>query len=273
MAITADYHMHSNYSADSQSTMESMILSAIEKGLTHVCFTDHIDFEYPYGPNDDLQGKFEFNPDAYVYEAVRLKEKYEGKIFINVGLELGLQPHLARQNAIFAKQHEYDFIIGSSHVVDGMDPYNSEFFQGKTDEEAYRRYFESIYQNIKVYGNFDVYGHLDYVVRYGKSKNENFTYSKYGDIIDQILQNLIDNERGIECNTAGYDKGLNAPNPGFEILKRYNELGGEIITIGSDAHSPEKIAAHFDKAADILKAAGFRYYTIFDGRIPQFMKI
>lgn len=272
MAITADYHMHSNYSGDSEASMESMVLSAIDKGLTHICFTDHIDLEYPYSA-EDKPGMFEFNPDAYVYEAVRLKEKYDGKIFINVGLELGLQPHIARQNAIFVKQHDYDFVIGSSHVCNGIDPYYKEFFNGKTDEEAYREYFENIYENIRVFGNFNVYGHLDYIVRYGASKNTNFSYSKYSDIIDKILQKLIDSEKGIECNTAGYNAGLNAPNPCLDILKRYNELGGEIITVGSDAHAPERVGADFDKAAEVLKAAGFRYYTIFDGRMPQYLKL
>lgn len=272
MAITADYHLHSNYSGDSDATMESMILSAIEKGMTHMCFTDHYDIDYPYGP-EDTPGMFEFNHDAYVYEAVRLKEKYEGKIFINVGLEVGLQPQIARQNVILVKQHEYDFIIGSSHVCNGFDPYNKEFFAGKTDEQAYREYFESIYENIRVFTNFDVYGHLDYVVRYGASKNENFTYSKYSDVLDKILQKLIDSDKGIECNTKGYGKGLNQPNPCFDIIKRYHELGGEIITVGSDAHSPEFIGSDFDKAAEVLKAAGFRYYTIYDGRIPQQLKI
>lgn len=272
MALRADYHMHSNYSGDSDTTMESMILASIEKGLTHICFTDHIDFDYPYGA-EDTPGMFEFNTDAYFYEAARLKEKYINKINVNIGIELGLQPHLARQNAIFTKEHDYDFIIGSSHVCNGIDPYDARFFEGKTDEEAYRSYFQSILENIKVFGSFNVYGHLDYVVRYGKNRNENFCYDQYKDILDQILTKLIDKEIGIECNTAGYRKGLNNPNPCFDIIKRYHELGGEIITVGSDAHSPEEIASHYDLASDVLEAAGFRYYSIFDGRMPQYLKL
>lgn len=268
MTILADYHLHSNHSGDSGAKMEDMVLSAINKGLKYMCFTDHMDFDYPYGPND-TPGMFELNADRYIYEAACLKEKYAGQIGINIGLELGLQPHLIAKNTFFTISHEYDFIIGSSHVCNGIDPYNKAFFEGRTDEEAYRAYFQSILDNISAFDNYDVYGHLDYVVRYGQTTNKDFSYAKYADILDEVLKNLIEHQIGLECNTKGYAKGLNQPNPCFDILKRYRELGGEIITIGSDAHSPEEIGASFDLARDVLLEAGFHSYSIFDQRIPK----
>lgn len=272
MPITADSHLHSSFSGDSDTPMEEMILQGIRLGLTHMCFTEHNDFDYPV-TEPDPAGLFELNPDAYLYDFIKLKEKYEGRIRLCFGLELGLQPHLSKRNAAFAKEHEYDFIIGSSHICNGKDPYYPSFYEGRKQEDAYLEYFESILDNLESYSNFDVYGHLDYVVRYGPKKDEGYSYEAYRDILDRILERLIDMEKGIEINTAGLAKGMRQPNPCTGILRRYRELGGEVITTGSDAHSPEQIAYAFGQAADILKGCGFRYYATFEKRRPSFHKL
>lgn len=134
MPITADCHLHSSHSGDSDASMEDMIREGIRRGLTHMCFTEHNDFDFPVS-SDTPQGMFELNADAYLYDLIRLREKYAGQIHLLFGVELGLQPHLMRQNAIFAKAHDYDFIIGSSHVCGGQDPYYPTFFQGRSQEE------------------------------------------------------------------------------------------------------------------------------------------
>ncbi len=272
MPITADCHLHSSFSGDSDTPMEEMILQGIRLGLTHMCFTEHNDFDYPV-TEPDPAGLFELNPDAYLYDFIKLKEKYEGRIRLCFGLELGLQPHLSKRNAAFAKEHEYDFIIGSSHICNGKDPYYPSFYEGRKQEDAYLEYFESILDNLESYNNFDVYGHLDYVVRYGPKKDEGYSYEAYRDILDRILERLIDMEKGIEINTAGLAKGMRQPNPCTGILRRYRELGGEVITTGSDAHSPEQVAYAFGQAADILKGCGFRYYATFEKRRPSFHKL
>lgn len=272
MPITADYHIHTSFSGDSDSPMEKMILVGIRLGLTQMCFTEHQDFDYPVS-EETPEGYFDLNPDAYLYDFLTYREKYADKINLCFGIELGMQPHLSRKNAAFAKAHEYDFIIASSHVCNGKDPYYPAFYEGKTQEEAYREYFSSILDNLKVFSNFDVYGHLDYVVRYGPAKDEDYSYEKYHDILDAILEKLIENGKGIEINTAGLDRGLKDVHPCHAIIRRYKELGGEIITIGSDAHTPERIAAHFDKAADVLSECGFRYYCTFEKRSASFHKI
>jgi histidinol-phosphatase (PHP family) len=127
--------------------------------------------------------------------------------------------------------------------------------------------------NLQTDADFDVYGHIDYVVRYGPNKNRFYTYEKYSDVIDEILRTLIARGKGIELNTAGFKYGLGHPNPTEEILARYRELGGEILTIGSDAHAPEQIAYDFAKVTEILRQAGFRFYTVFTARKPEFKKI
>ena len=272
MPITADYHLHSSFSGDSDTPMEEMILKGIEFGLTRMCFTEHHDLDYPVTESTP-EGFFELNPDSYLYDFLKLKEKYADRISLCFGVELGMQPHLAQRNAAFAKAHDYDFIIASSHICNGRDPYYPAFYEGRSQEEAYLEYFASIPESLKSFSNFDVYGHLDYVVRYGPEKDAGYSYEKYRDIFDKILQQLTEMEKGIEINTAALAKGMREPNPCTGVLKRYHELGGEIITTGSDAHDPTQIAYAFGRAADILKDCGFRYYTTFEKRCPSFHKL
>ena len=170
------------------------------------------------------------------------------------------------------KQHEFDFIIGSSHICNKRDPYDPAFYEGRTEEEAYREYFQSEIDNLKKFSNFDVYGHLDYVVRYGPNKDKEYTYDKYKDLLDKIIDLLLEKEIGLEINTGGIKRGLKELHPLTAILKRYRKMGGEIITIGSDAHTPEGIANGFNRAAEVLSECGFKYYTIFENRLPEFKR-
>lgn len=272
MMITSDCHLHSHHSGDSKAPMEDMILRGIDLGLKTMCFTEHNDFDYPHNEDAD-DDDFLLNADSYLYELIGLKEKYADKIQLLFGVELGLQPECMRQNAIFAKSYDFDFIIGSSHICHGRDPYYPSFYEGRTEEEAYREYFSSILENIKKFQNFDVYGHLDYVVRYGPNRDQDYSYAKYRDILDAILTELLEKEKGIEINTGGIRRGMKDFNPCMDIIKRYRELGGELITIGSDAHKPEDIAAYFDRAGQVLKECGFDYYCVFEKRVPHFIKL
>ena len=263
-----DVHMHSQFSGDSQTPQEAMIQSAIEKGLSGICFTDHLDIDYPEEP-----GLFLLDLPNYTSSVSAYQKTYASKIPILLGVELGLQPHLAGLHEDILSQYPFDFVIGSSHVVHGMDPYYPAFYEGREEKAAYREYFESILENIAAFDGFDVYGHIDYVVRYGPTKNASYDWNDYKDIIDEILRQLISRGKGIEINTAGFKYGLGHPNPTEEILHRYRELGGEIITIGADAHQPEHVAYDFEKVPLILKDAGFNYFTVFRQRKPEFIKI
>lgn len=272
MAVTADCHLHTSHSGDSHAPMEEMIQRGIALGLNTMCFTEHNDFDYPDSP-EESGDIFVLNTDSYLYELIQMKEKYADRIRILFGVELGLQPQLMRKNAVYAKSYDFDFIIGSSHLCNGRDPYFPDFFEGRTDEEAYREYFASILENVKKFSNYDVYGHLDYVVRYGASRDRDYSYEKYRDLLDPILETLIEKGKGIELNTSGAAKGLRDLHPCTGVLKRYRELGGEIITVGSDAHTPDCVAGSFDRACEMLKACGFRYYTVFEKRLPEYHRL
>ena len=142
-----------------------------------------------------------------------------------------------------------------------------------TDREVYRETFQATMENLDAISSFDVLGHLDYVVRYGKEQSKQYSYREFTDEIDEILKKLLSMGKGIELNTAGWKYGLEFCHPHPEILRRYRELGGEIITIGSDAHRPEHAAYEFGKAATVLEACGFKYYTEFQDREPIFKQL
>ncbi len=268
--ITADYHIHSCFSSDSNTPLVNIIETSIQKGLDTICFTDHHDIDFPIS-EDGLD--FQLDTSNYLDTLHNLKETYAGQIDIQIGVELGLMGHIASEVKEYVNTYDFDFIIGSSHLVNKIDPYRPEYFYGKSETEAYRAYFESILENASVIKDYNVYGHLDYVVRYGPTKNLNFKYEDYADIFEEILKLLISDGKGIEINTAGLYKGLGYPHPHMDILKRYRALGGEIVTVGSDAHITQNIAHGFDAAAEYLSDAGFQYYTVFKHQRPEFRKL
>lgn len=263
-----DFHLHSDFSEDSTSPMEDMIKEGIKQNLKGMCFTEHMDLDFP-GNN------FTFLTDLAAYEKtfLQLKEKYQSQINLYFGLEVGLQPHLKKEIPVLCASKNFDFLIGSTHLVDRLDPYEPVFFENRTEIQAYQRYFEVLLKNLQTYSCFDTCGHIDYVVRYGPSKNTHYCYKNHSNILDEILKTLIDKEIGLECNTAGFKYGLGQPHPSMEILKRYRKLGGELLTLGSDAHAPCHIAFDFKKASDLLKSCGFKYYTIFKERKPEFIPL
>ena len=264
--------MHSYFSTDSSTPTEAMIQQAIQLGLQSVCLTEHNDMDYPL---EDGKVVFQLDLERYIAELLLLKEKYHNQIDIRIGIEQGLQPHLGTRTATYASEYAdtLDFIIGSTHLVDGYDPYYPDFWNSRTTSESIRKYFQCTLENMNACNHFDVYGHLDYIVRYAPDQDSNYHYSDYADILDVILTTLIQKGKGIELNTAGLKYGLKEAHPSLAILKRYKALGGEILTIGSDAHRPEDIAYGFNQIPAVLEQAGFRYYTIFQKRKAVFVPV
>jgi len=264
--MISDYHLHSFFSGDSEASPHAMVERAISLGMKTICFTDHCD-------TDSEDPAFILDTDAYMNRMMEIREQYWNRIEVCIGVELGMQPHLAKRHLDYVKQYPFDFIIASQHLVYGKDPYYPEVFQEREDRAVYRRYFEELYENVKVFSEYHVLGHLDYVVRYGTHKAEQYGYNEYADIIDAILRNIVQNGCGIEVNTSGLKYGLSFPNPHMDILRRYRELGGEIITIGSDAHSPEYIGYDFSLTVDILKDIGFGFLAEFRQKAIRFVQI
>lgn len=270
--ILADYHVHSDFSSDSTTPTERMIEQGIKLGLKKMCITDHMDYDYPVKHGYT----FVFDPDQYVEKLEQLKQLYHKEIDVKIGIELGLQPHLAKKHQDLVHQYPFDFIIGSSHLVDHLDPYYPEYWENKTAFAGIERYFKSIIENCKAYQDFHIYGHIDYIIRYVPNQKElkyDYSYLDYSDLLDEVLKTIISYGKGIELNTSGLKYGLGYPHPKKEVLKRYKELGGELITIGSDAHKPEHLCYDFSLIPDFLKSLGFRYYAIFEKGKPSFEKL
>ena len=271
--MTADYHLHSCFSGDSVTPTEEVVRSGLEKGLSLLCLTEHFDPDYPYA---DVC--MDLDAPAYFAEARRLQALYESRIEIRVGAELGLQPRLGTfldswLERNMAEGLSFDFLIGSTHLVDGTDPYYPEFWNGREPEASVGRFLDITLENVRAFDCFDVYGHLDYIVRYIPDGERRFSYSSHRDQVDAILKLLIEKGKGIEINTGGWKAGLSEPNPCGEVLRRYRELGGEIITTGSDAHTPEYTGFRLEDVKEVLRSCGFRYFTIFRERKPEFIKL
>lgn len=263
-----DYHMHSCFSGDSSAPVKDMIEAAIQKGLHSICLTDHNDPDFPFDTPC-----FDLDTPAYFDTLRKYQQLYKDKIHVSIGVELGLQTHLADQLKAYVKAYPFDFIIGSSHLIHRQDPYYPSFFEGRAEHDCYCDYFQTIIDNLQVFSDFDVYGHLDYIVRYGPNKNANYSYDRYQDYLDAILKLLLEKNIGLEINTGGYKYGLGAPNPMPDIIRKYISLGGECFTLGADAHSPEYVGYECTKAIALLKECGAGYLCTFQNRIPTYHKI
>ncbi len=272
MFITTDYHLHTSFSSDSKEPMEAMIRRALDLGLTEICFTEHRDIDYPV-PEDDPTLTFDLDLTAYEKKVREMQDKYKGKIAIKFGIECGLQPHIVEENKALIASAPFDFVLGSQHLCNHADPYNASYFDGKTDKEAYREFFEEIDRNIRLFDDFDVAAHLDYVVRVGREKDTHYHYEEHRELFREILSYLIAHGKGIEINTAGIRYGLKEPNPCSALIRDYKELGGEILTIGSDAHKAADMASHYQRVNAILEETGFRYITVFMDRKPSFLPL
>lgn len=271
--MTADYHLHSCFSGDSDTPSEEMVRAGLSKGLSLLCFTEHLDLDYPYTDSD-----FMLNAQDYLSEFHRLKELYGDRVELRFGAELGLQPHLGEAYQTWLSDKTFDFLIGSTHLVDQTDPYYPNFWDTHKEDDGINRYLDVTLENIRAFDGFDVYGHIDYIVRYVPERflggrERRFSYREHREQVDAILGLLIEKGKGIEINTGGYKAGLSEPNPCRDVLLRYRELGGEILTIGSDAHTPEYVGYRFEDAKELLRECGFSHFTIFRERKPEFIRL
>lgn len=273
--ILTDCHVHSCFSSDSETSVEAMIEQAISRSFPYFYLTDHMDYEFPIWEEGM---DFLFNPEAYFKALAKYQNQYADSIRIRPSIELGLKPCVAEKYRTLLSQYPFDFVIGSTHLVNNEDPFNPSFWESRSESEALSSYFEAVIENIRVFPEFDSCGHLDYIIRYAPSvlsgaNKAGYHYRDYSDYLDTALRLLIQHGIALEVNTAGYVKGLNQPNPQTDVLKRYRELGGELLTIGSDAHKPEFYSCEFSRAEELLKSLGFRYYAIYKQRKAEMLKL
>ena len=301
--MICDCHLHTCFSGDSETPVRDQLDRAIALGMQAVCITDHHDWDAP-NEKGEMDDRFLLDFPRYIPALREIREEYRGKIDMGIGVELGLQLH-ARQdteNVMRLYGDAFDFIIGSIHFVDHYDVYYPQWFamdvsESRSDERyihasrhipsreeaeavtpekeaaRYRHFFEVTLKRLEAYDCFDTLGHLDFVVRYGPNRNQFYDFKTYGDIISAILELLIRKDKALEVNTGGFKYGLGHPNPCEEVLKRYRELGGRLLTVGSDAHVPGFVGYEFDRTAELLKEIGFREYALYRKRVPVMLPL
>ena len=262
-----DYHTHSDFSSDADHPMESMVLGAIALDLQEIAVTDHIDYDYA-DPSID----FDVDHASYRLEIRRLQERYGDQITLRHGLELGLQPHLMDRYTMLVAQEKPDFVLCSIHTCCRMDLYRGDFYRNRTPAEAWENYLHELHTIVQGFKAYSVLGHLDILRRYNADAAAfPKTSLKHGFMA--IFKELILNGKGLEVNTSGYRNPDGMPMPSWELLKWYQEAGGEILTLGSDAHSPDLLAYRFPETLETLRELGFKSICTFEAMEPTFHAI
>ena len=254
-------------------------------GLDEICFTDHVD--YGIKKDWDEPGEMIYRkggsgepaemPLANVhyptyYETFKeMRALYDDKIELKLGLEFGMQAHtIEKYEKLFAR-FPFDFIILSVHEVEDKEFWTQDFQRGRTQKEYNERYYEELLYLVQHYHNYSVLGHMDLITRYDKAGI--YSFEKLKPILTEILKTVITDGKGIEVNTSSHRYGLSDLTPSRDILKLYRELGGTIITIGSDSHKPEHLGAFIDETKQELKTLGFKEFCTFDKMKPIYHQL
>lgn len=285
MIMKADYHVHTVFSDDSDYLMEQVVQDAIAQGLDEVCFTDHVDYgvKNDWGDGEKIKYRkgmpgepenmpvLNVNYPLYYVTYQKVRKLYGDKISIKLGMEFGMQAHtIERYQKLFA-QYPFDFIILSVHEIEDQEFWTQEFQKNRTQQEYNERYYEELLYLVQHYHDYSVLGHMDLIVRYDKAGR--YPFEKLKPIITEILKCVIADGKGIEVNTSSHRYGLTDLTPSREILKLYHELGGRVLTIGSDSHKPEHLGAFIDETRQELKMLGFKEFCTFDKMKPVYHRL
>lgn len=259
-----DYHLHSSVSFDSRSAPGEIARAAQEKGLREICFTDHFDYNSDPGKPHNL------------FTGAQYREAYEALSVPGLQIRRGVEAGLTHWNKSRIDElvdgYPFDFVIGSVHFVGGYDPYEPEYWQGRAVQEAFRVYLEEIYRCVQIHDHFDVLGHLTYVCKsVHNPTREPVRMEDFREITDEIMKLLVAKGKGMEINSSGVDRaGVFLPSADY--LRRFKELGGRIVTFGSDAHDPSRVGQYAPQALEILEEI-FGYVCTFEKREPVFHKL
>ncbi|MFA5675633.1 MAG: histidinol-phosphatase HisJ family protein [Christensenellales bacterium] len=260
-----DYHVHSSFSADCEAPMINMARAARDLKITELCFTEHVDIDAP--------GEKVFVADLAAYRAEFLKvQSAFPNLNMRFGVEAGLWPDVFKQTQALLEGHPLDYVIGSQHLIFGLDPYHNEIWKRYSQREIYDEYLRISMVCAASFDYYDVFGHLGYVGKFCPYNDKLLAFSSYTDAIDELLKTLVRKGKGLEVNTSGL---VMTPStmPETRIIERFKQLGGEIITIGSDAHRESAVGYAVPDTLRKLKAVGFRYVCAFDNRKPRFLPI
>jgi histidinol-phosphatase (PHP family) len=259
-ANEVDYHVHSGESPDASGSIEELCERAVEIGLKEIVFTEHFDAT----PRDIAYMLYDYEKCRGLID--RMQEKFGDRLSVKLGIEIGYRPGQEAEIIEFLYGKEFEVVIGAIHWV-GRELLCDDFVVGKTEEESHTRYFATLLPPVES-GLFDVLAHLDIIKRHGTPLYGPFNVEKWMPFMEPVLRKLIQKGMALEINTSGVRQAPREPYPGLPVIKRYRELGGRLLTIGSDARGVETLAVGVDTAATLLEEAGFTEFTRFEGRKP-----
>lgn len=274
-----DNHTHTQFSPDSRMTVEQDVAAAYKNGMGGIAITDHLDLDPPRTDSHfvfDIAQQQSTIEDAVSRISVGNK-KETGSPLILKGIEVGLQPDNIKHTIEYTAPFKFDTVIASIHFVDGEDPYFGGYYKNKSKKQAYDRVLELMFSTAMAYNDFDILGHFDYVARYAPYDDKDITYKEFADYLDPLLTFLADGGKALEINTKSYEAGVShgvgtkpALKLDLNILRRFRELGGEAISLGSDSHDDFRLGEHFQKYWQMVRHCGFKYLCYFENRKPIF---
>lgn len=264
----ADYHMHSEHSPDSKAPIEELCRTAIQKGFQEIAITDHFELYAPGYPVGFFTPRYVEKVLADIESA---QKKFEGQLIIRKGIELGqpmVNPELAKS---ILEKHEFDYVIGSVHKI-GTLTLSNVAYNAHNVEDICLNYLDAMYE-LADEGDFDCLGHIDMIRLYAAKQGTPVDMLEYEDQLVPILRRVIERGKGIEINTTGFRQEISTTLPNLDLLKLYRSLGGQIVTIGSDAHCTADIGSGWSESAILAKQAGFDYVTLYEKRRPILIPI
>lgn len=264
--IPLDYHMHTHYSCDSKATMAAMCQSAIFKGVPEIGITEHLD----HHPKDTCSNFFKL--EAWAAELEQCRAQFAGQLALRAGIEVGEPHRFGTQAQATLTRYPFDYVLGSLHWVGDDIVFDPKVYERQAAREAFAAYYAELEQLVR-HGDFDILSHFDVPVRTAYKVYSGYVPTEFEDLIRPVLKACVERGKALDINTALLRRGVNILTPGLAILRWYVELGGERVTLGSDAHKPEHVALGLDVALATAREAGLKYVTQFERRQARMLAI
>lgn len=253
-----DSHMHTCFSTDSKMKMDEAVARGRELDIG-ITITEHMDIAYPEPMS------FIFDVEKYFadYNAFRSEK-------VLLGIEIGMRSDCLEENCKLVEKYPFDYVIGSVHVIDNIDIYAAEFYHERNKKDVYEQYFKTMKQCVTCYDGIHSLGHIDYIARYARFKDPEVYYHEFKDYIDEVLVILAQKGKALEINTRrlGTKEAVEIIMP---IYKRFYEVGGRLVTIGSDAHHVKDIGRGLDVGLEVAERSKLDVVYFKDGK-PQYQK-
>ncbi len=265
--IVSDSHTHSCFSHDGTDSVSLLCSHAVEIGLYALTITDHFECNIV-----EERNYMQALNDSY-NETKRTATTFEDKLRVFKGIELGQATQNLKAAESILSQCDFDFVLGSMHNIRGLQDFYLLDYDKLEIHDLLSTYFDELLELV-AWGKFDSLSHLTYPLRYITGEHHTqVSYDLYKDRVDSVLKALIEQNKALELNTSGLRQAIGKTLPCPQVIKRFRELGGQYLTVGSDAHRHADIGSGLEAGYEIAQQAGFSHITIFINREPVLLPI